>query len=269
MRCFENNVLWPPRDQYGFHKPGELPLAGALLCELQEIEARHLSHPVAFPWFQFATVTELLQMAALAHPFYRGGEWFRGDADARGELLQRFESFLLAAWRQARPREAEEEHEPEEKDQDASPAKEKVPGMGDFLAARSKKRGPAAAEKRGLGAAKKAPGEELRVQVGAWLSLAPEEAEDAWKWWATAGARRFPAMLHGVRRLLLFRSGNAGLERVFSAVGRLVGSKGSRLRKSIKLRRVMKLRINGPALGLAGYKDEDEAPATEPESEDD
>ena len=41
------------------------------------------------------------------------------------------------------------------------------------------------------------------------------------------------------------------------------------VRKSIKLRRVMKLRINGPALGLAGYKDEDEAPATDPESEDD
>ena len=76
-------------------------------------------------------------------------------------------------------------------------------------------------------------------------------------------------MLHGVRRLLLFRSGNAGLERVFSAVGRLVGSKGSRLRKKIKPRRVMKLRINGPALGLDGYKDEDEAPATDPDSEDD
>ena len=141
--------------------------------------------------------------------------------------------------------------------------------MGEFLAARSKKRGPGAAAKRGLGAANKAPGEELRVQVGAWLSLAPEEAEDAWKWWATAGARRFPAMLHGVRRLLLFRSGNAGLERVFSAVGRLVGSKGSRLWRKIKLRRVMKLRINGPALGLAGYKDEDAARVTHPESKDD
>ena len=104
------------------------------------------------------------------------------------------------------------------------------------------------------------------MQVRAWLSLEPVEVEDAWEWWANRGRKSFPSLFGGARRLLLFRSGNAGLERHFSALGRILGSKGSRLRKHLHVKGVMRLRINGPALSLSGFVEE-AAPETDSDGE--
>ena len=71
------------------------------------------------------------------------------------------------------------------------------------------------------------------------------------EYWAEGGdGAEFRRVVPGARSLLKCLSGNAKLERLFSAAGQVLSDE---TRKSVDVRTLLMLRYNGPSCGLRGY----------------
>ena len=71
------------------------------------------------------------------------------------------------------------------------------------------------------------------------------------EYWAEGGeVAEFRRVVPGARSLLKFLSGNATLERLFSAAGQILSDE---TRKSVDSRTLLMLRYNGAPCGLRGY----------------
>ena len=90
----------------------------------------------------------------------------------------------------------------------------------------------------------------IGCQVRSWLSKpSAPNSEDPWTWWRKNADAEW-GIVDAARFLLVFGSGNAGLERIFSKAIRIFIDK---CRKSADIKRAMMLNHSAGVLGMKGY----------------